>query len=390
MRYLIRNRPTPEQLNALASATEDTFLPMEAIGDTGELDLTQVRRKEDVENGYTLCFEEDVLVAKITPCFENGKGAIARGLLNEVGFGTTELFVLDPIDNVDAGFLDYVTYSSLFRKQGEAVMTGAAGQKCVTSEFVTDFRVPVPPLDVQRRIVDYLDRETARIDGLIAAKERLLTILAEQRRALITHAITRGLNPAAPLRDYGALWLDKVPSHWETWKLRHFAQIGNGSTPSRENGDYWHEGSIPWLNSSVVNMNEVSVTGQGKTRGQAVVLAFNATINQHLAYITPQPAVAEFWYLRWLFYAAYAFLRYISDDAGGTKGALTCEELGAFKLPIPPLEEQRAIIGFIAQETGKLDAVRVAAQRTIQLLKDRRAALIATAVTGQLNIPGDV
>lgn len=128
----------------------------------------------------------------------------------------------------------------------------------------------------------------------------------------------------------------------------------------------------------------VAITGQGKTRGSAVVLSFQATINQHLAFISPDARLADVWFLRWLFFAAYDHLRTISDDAGGTKGALTCEELAALRLPLPPLPEQRAIVAHISAETAKLDALRAAAERTIGLLKERRAALIAAAVTGRL------
>lgn len=120
----------------------------------------------------------------------------------------------------------------------------------------------------------------------------------------------------------------------------------------------------------------------------AVVLSFGATINQHLAYITPGPGTATPLYLRWLLFAAYEFLRAESDDAGGTKETHTCEELRAMKVPLPPTLEQRAIVAHIESETSKLDALRAAAERTIglPLLKERRAALIAAAVTDRLRI----
>ncbi len=275
--------------------------------------------------------------------------------------------------------------------------------------------MPVPAVDAstQRAIADYLDRETARLDALVATKERVLRLLAEKRRALITRAVTRGLDPHVPLRDSGIPWLGEIPAHWETWKLGHLARIGNGSTPNRDNPGYWLEGSIPWLNSSVVNQDEVTaseqfvtptavrechlplvppgsvlvgITGQGKTRGQAVVLSFAATINQHIAYITPRAELLDAWFLRWILLAAYGFLRSISDDTGGTKGALTCEEVGNLRVPLPRFSEQLIIVAHIAREAAKLDNVRVATERTITLLKERRSALIAAAVTGQLDV----
>jgi type I restriction enzyme S subunit len=277
--------------------------------------------------------------------------------------------------------------------------------------------VAVPPLATQRAIAAYLDRETERLDGLLAAKERVLGLVVEKRRALITRAVTRGIDPLAPLRDSDIPWLGEIPAHWGIWKVGHFAVVGNGPTPSRDNAEYWTEGLIPWLNSSVVNQEEVTeadqfitekafrechlplvksgsvlvgITGRGKTRGQAVVLSFEATINQHLAFITPKKGVVNPWFLRWAFFAAYDFLRSISDDAGGTKGALTCEEVSALRMPLPPFDEQRAIVAHITTETAKLDALRAATERTIALLKEHRAALIAAAVTGKINVQREI
>ena len=273
--------------------------------------------------------------------------------------------------------------------------------------------VLVPPIPQQRAIADYLDRETARLDALVAAKERVLGLLAEKRRAVITRAVTRGLDPNVPLRDSGIPWLGEIPVHWEVWKLGHSASVGNGSTPSRSNATYWTDGTIPWLNSSVVNRYEateadqfvtetalrechlplvrsgsvlVAITGQGKTRGQAVVLSFDTTINQHLAYVSPGLSRLDPWFLRWILLSAYAFLRSISDAAGGTKGALTCEDVANVRVPVPPIDEQRAIVAHIANKTDKLDDLRAATERTTALLNERRAALITAAVTGQIGV----
>ena len=291
--------------------------------------------------------------------------------------------------------------------------TEGMGIPHVNGEFLANLRIQLPNLNQQRAIADYLDRETARLDALVAAKERVLRLLGEKRRALITRAVTRGLDPNVSRRDSGIPWLGEVPAHWEVWKLGHSASVGNGSTPSRGNAAYWTEGTIPWLNSSVVNQYEVTqadqfvtqialrechlplvksgsvlvaITGQGKTRGQAIVLSFDATINQHLAYISPDLSRLDPWFLRWTLLAAYEFLRSISDAAGGTKGALTCENVANVRMPVPPIDEQRAIVAHIANGTSKLDELRSATERTTALLKERRASLIAAAVTGQIDV----
>ncbi len=151
-----------------------------------------MRNIEEISTGYTLFFNGDVVVAKITPCFENRKGALIEGLSDGFGFGTTELYVLTPGIYLDGRYLYYLTISEPFRKLGEANMTGAAGQKRVPEDFVFNYPVPVISIQDQRAIADFLDRETSRIDALIPAKEKLLELLAEKRKALITRTITRG------------------------------------------------------------------------------------------------------------------------------------------------------------------------------------------------------
>ncbi|MDE0527393.1 MAG: restriction endonuclease subunit S [Truepera sp.] len=193
---------------------------MEAIGEQGQLDLSASRPVSEVQSGYSQFFDGDVVIAKITPCFENGKGALIRGTLNGVGYGTTELHVLTPGPELDGRFLYYVTVDPRFRRLGEACMTGTAGQQRVPEDFVRNFRIPVPPLSQQRAIADHLDRETAQLDALVAETERLLGLLAEKRRALITRAVTRGLNPSVPLRDSGIPWLGEIPVHWKATRLK--------------------------------------------------------------------------------------------------------------------------------------------------------------------------
>ncbi|MCC7074544.1 MAG: restriction endonuclease subunit S [Deltaproteobacteria bacterium] len=291
--------------------------------------------------------------------------------------------------------------------------SSAHGTKKLETEVLQRFEVPCPPLELQRRIVATMRAQAIGLDEVVAAKQRVLDLLAEKRKAIIATAVTRGLDLKVKLRNSGVPWLGEIPAHWELWKVGHVAKVGNGSTPERDKVAYWSEGSFPWLNSSVVNQEEVTssdqfvtdaalrechlprlrpgtvlvaITGQGKTRGQAVVLSIEATINQHMAFVAPDPALVDAWFVRWSFYRAYEYLRSISDDAGGTKGALTCEDVAGLRIPVPPPDEQRTIVEHIARETAQLDAVRAATERTIALLKERRSALIAAAVTGQLDV----
>ena len=312
----------------------------------------------------------------------------------------------------DPGFVSYWTESNHYWHQIMTNVVQSTIQNFSASKYA-ELRLPAPILRTQRTIADYLDRETVRLDALVAEKERLLDLLTEKRRALITRVVTRGLDPNVPLRDSGISWLGEIPAHWETWKVGHLAEVGNGATPSRSNAAYWSEGKIPWLNSSVVNRSEVThadqfvtelaaqechlplvkrgsvlvaITGQGKTRGRASVLSFDATINQHLAFIHPKQSRLLPWFLKWTLFAAYDFLRSISDDAGGTKGALTCEEVANLRVPVPPVREQTGILAKIVTSVERLDSLQAVAKNTISLIKERRSALIAAAVTGHIDV----
>jgi type I restriction enzyme S subunit len=277
-------------------------------------------------------------------------------------------------------------------------------------------RIPQPPLDDQRAIAAFLDRETAKIDALLAKKERLIELLQEKRTALITRAVSQGLDPNVPMKDSGVEWLGEIPGHWEAKRIKFIAQVGNGSTPNRENAEYWG-GEFPWLNSSVVNLDEVTegsdfvtdlalrechlprihppavlvgITGEGRTRGMASVLRIEATINQHLAFIRPTRGHCHAEYLRYVLHAAYWFLRDESGGGGSTKGALTCDQLGDISIPFPHIVEQRAVAAFIDRETSRIDALVAKVREAIDRLKELRTALISAAVTGKIDVREEV
>ena len=270
-----------------------------------------------------------------------------------------------------------------------------------------------PPLAEQTAIATFLDRETAKIDALVAEQEKLIALLQENRQAVISHAVTKGLDPNVPMKDSGVEWLGEVPAHWDVSPLKFLAHVGNGSTPNRDNPRYWAEDGFPWLNSSVVNQSEVSeaerfvtqialkechlpiveppavlvgITGQGKTRGMAAPLTFTATVNQHLAYIKPDQDRLGVYFLLRVLEAAYIHLRTESEGVGSTKGAITCEQLGAWRMPTPSLEEQTDIASFLDRETAKLDTLMAESRAAITLLQERRTALISAAVTGQIKV----
>ena len=145
---------------------------------------------QDVASGFTYFRDNDVLVAKITPSFDNGKGALAMKLTNGIGFGTTELHVIRPLNGLDKNFLFYLTYSHEFRNPGEGMMDGTAGQKRVPNDFLINYRIAIPPLPEQTAIANYLDQKTAEFDQTIAKTEQQIALLREYRTVLISAVVT--------------------------------------------------------------------------------------------------------------------------------------------------------------------------------------------------------
>lgn len=183
-------RLNPPEKPGLGLNDEVSFLPMEAIGTDGALNLDRTRLVAEVRAGYSYFEEGDIAFAKVTPCFENGKGAIMRNLVNGVGFGTTELTVLRPAINTNVDFLSYLIQSDRFRSFGAGAMTGAGGLKRVPDEFTRNFKTSWPDLAEQHAIAEYLDSVLNRMNMLISATESSIELLKERRSALITAAVT--------------------------------------------------------------------------------------------------------------------------------------------------------------------------------------------------------
>ena len=194
-RFCMTVNPPSVRLRRLYPEDEVSFVPMEAVSEFGEIRLDQTRAISHSGSGYMEFEDEDVVVAKITPCFENGKGALATGLVNGAAFGTTELHVLRSAPGLEPRFLFYFTISLFFRSKGEGEMYGAGGQKRVPADFCKNVPVPLPAISEQSAIANYLDRQTAKIDTLVAKKRTLIERLREKRTALISRTITAAYRP---------------------------------------------------------------------------------------------------------------------------------------------------------------------------------------------------
>jgi type I restriction enzyme S subunit len=351
----------------------------------------------------------DVLFGKLRPYLAK----VARPDFD--GVFTSEILPLRPVPECSQSYVMYELLNAPYIRWLDSLTYGTKMPRVSPDQVASSF-VGLSPLPEQRAIAAFLDRETARIDALVAKKERLIELLQEQRTALITRAVTKGLDPTVPMKDSGVEWLGQIPAHWEVKRIKFIAQVGSGSTPNRDNAEYWG-GEYPWLNSSVVNHHEVTeaadfvtalalaechlprvlppavlvgITDEGRTRGMATVLRVEATLSQHLAFIRLTSAYRDVEYIRYVFHSPYQFLRDESGGGGSTKGALTCEQLGNMAIPFPPAAEQRAIAAFLDRETARIDALIAKVREAIERLKELRTALISAAVTGKIDVREEV
>lgn len=188
--------PRPDR-GSLPDDLDVSFVPMAAVeAATGRMDATAVRPLGEVKKGYTAFREGDVLFAKITPCMENGKMAVARGLHNGIGCGSTEFHVLRPKPGVDAQYVYHFVSSARFRAEAAHHMTGAVGQKRVPAAFLEQCEIPLPDLDEQRRIVAELEKQFSRLDEAVANLKRIKANLKRYKAAVLKAAVEGRLVPS--------------------------------------------------------------------------------------------------------------------------------------------------------------------------------------------------
>lgn len=384
LRFSVQANPVKSELR-LPGATEVSFVPMEAIGEYGGLRLDEVRSLEDVYTGYTYFRDGDVCIAKITPCFENGKGALAHGLTNGIGFGTTELHVLRPGPTVDGRFLFYVSIAHDFRSNGEPEMLGAGGQKRIPERYVKDWLAPLPSLDTQKRIADYLDEKTEQIDSLISRKRLLLDKLTEKRQAIISHAVTKGLNPAAPKKGSGIEWLGTVPAHWEIVPLKRVIELQRGhDLPQQDRGN----GSVLLISSAgEIGRHDIAiadapgiVTGRYGTIGEFYLI--NSPywpLNTTLYSKRIMGDAAFVWRLLQVMKPIFVLNSLKSAVPGVDRNDVADEHVAR-----PPITEQTQIAEHIDRELRKLSSISEAIHNSCDQLTEYRSALITEAVTGKV------
>lgn len=412
VRYVAELNPAAPGWVTSQPDLEPSFLPMEAIGEDATLRLDQTRPVESVRNGYSFFQNGDVAFAKVTPCFENGKAAVMAGLAEGVGFGTTELTVARANSRILNRFLFYVLTEDRFRQAGKSAMTGAGGLKRVPDLFTKDFSFPLPSLAEQRQVVDFLDRETAQIDGLVGKQERLIELLAEKRQAAITHAVTKGLDPTTPTKPSGIPWLGDIGTDFEPIQLgRLTRKVADGPHFSPR---YVDEGGVLFLSARNIRVDSWSLADakfisgsdyeefskrvvpekgdvlytKGGTTGIARVVDLDQKFQVwvHVAVLKVRRELADPHYVAYALNSHGGYEQSQLHTRGATNQDLGLTRMIRIWLALPDLMQQRRIVSDLDSRTRKIDQLIEKATSTMALLRERRSALISAAVTGKIDV----
>lgn len=417
LRYVTDLNP-PVRADLLAALdTELSFLPMDSIGENGSLNLERTRPIAEVRNGYSYFEDGDVAFAKVTPCFENGKGALMQGLEKGAGFGTTEITVLRPKTGTNARYLRYIVQSERFRQLGVGAMTGAGGLKRVPDDFTRDFKTVWPGAAAQERIANFLDDKTARIDALIAEKERLLLALEEWQAAELTR-ICFGQDTAT--EDTGNRWISTLPQGWRLVRLKHLVSgIEQGWSPECEarlaGEDEWAVLKAGAANSGTfresehkalpghlepildleVKPGDVLATRASGTADYVGSVAFVYSTrpklmlsdkNFRFKFDKAPPLLPEL--LAWMCNTR-PLREQILQFVGGAEGLAKNIGSGNLRevwLAVPPMKEQPRIIILLQERREQLEKLKHHLDEHIARLREYRSSLISAAVTGELDI----
>ena len=309
----------------------------------------------------------------------------------------------------------YWTTSPAYRAQVEMACEGtSSSMQNLSQDNFLRFVLPLPPYSEQNTIAAFLDHETAKIDALIAEQEKLIALLAEKRQATISHAVTRGLNPEVPMKDSGVAWLGEVPTHWIVQSIKHIVATPITDGP-HETPNFPEEG-IPFVSAEAVSggyidfkkirgyisiedhyrystkykpqIHDIFMVKSGATTGVTAIVETDTDFNiwSPLAVIRCDKQKADPYFV-------LAALRSRNFQEGvalnwsfGTQQNIGMGVLGDLPIALPPLIEQKNITNALAKELPKHNQICYEAEHAILLLKERRSALIAAAVTGQIDV----
>ena len=351
----------------------------------------------------------DVLLTKDSETAEDiGVSALVVGPLRNVVLGYHLALLRGYPDNLENRFLHWQLKATIAKDQLSLSATGVT-RFGLRQESIASLQLILPPPTQQRAIADFLDHETSRIDTLIAKRQRIIGLLDEKRSALITQAVTRGLDPTAPMRDSGIEWIGEIPEGWKVAALKRLCSL-SANYGLNVTGDDYRTSGVRLLRTSdieesgllkdegdAVYVDPARATGMTLEHGD-ILLSRSGTLGRCLRFRDQGAACTFAAYLvrfrvssdqldNYVEYCSRAkfFSAQIEIDAiQSTIANFNGQKYGDINMPIPPLAEQRAIADFLDHETTRIDQLKSLNQRQIELLKEKRQALITAAVTGKI------
>ena len=373
--------------------------------------LDTAAKSDDSDNRKRVCKGDFVINSR-----SDRKGSAGASDLD----GSVSLIctVMRPQETVHTPFVHHLLRSVPFQEEFYRNGKGIVADLWSTNySEMRNILLGMPPLPEQTRIATFLDREAAKIDGLVAEQQRLIDLLKEKRQAVISHAVTKGLNPHAPLKPSGIEWLGDVPEHWMVLPLHRVVQerrrITYGIVQPGEpdpTGRFMVRGqdySTGWSNPDSIfrvsdaievpyqrarlRSGDLVITIVGAGVGNIAVVPDwldGANITQTTARIAVDPRKANPEFVAGVLQGPIGKRSVELYAKGAAQPGLNLEHVRIFPVTVPPIDEQRQIAAFIHRETSRLDALTAEAERGIELLQERRAALISAAVTGQIDVRG--
>lgn len=382
---------------------EVSFVPMKSLRN-GAIDYQDIPFAEG-KGKYTYFQDGDLLVAKVTPCFENGNIAIANNMKQGVGFGSSEIFVLRMNDKVLNTYMFYITQTAKFQEGACATMCGVGGLKRISPLFMRTYELDIPSLSKQQRIVDYLGVKLGKIDAWIAVLEKQQNVYARLKKSVIHQTVTRGLNPNVPLKDSGVEWIGMIPEHWEVKRIKELCSfVSRGATPNYvDEGEYKVMNQAVFstgnLNHKVVRYSSYMKSESQIKKGDLLIASTGGGVLGKLyffddedlnfyadTHVTIVRSEKGLFCVKFLFY----LLSYQFDmvNACMAKGSTNQTELQrdcllSYELAIPSLVEQQTIIAYLDEKCAKIDTATENIGKQIDALKRLKRALINEVITGR-------
>ncbi|MDH2521103.1 restriction endonuclease subunit S [Acinetobacter baumannii] len=338
------------------------------------------------------------------------KGTIDKPLFIDEPFWTVDtMYYTDVQKDIDVKYFYYLAKIILFDRYSTNTALPS-----MTQENLNNFEFSIPcDFDERLAIRKFLDYETAKIDTLIAKQEKLIELLKEKRQAVISHAVTKGLNPNVKMKDSGVEWLGEVPEHWKLVPLKYLCSFSGGGTPTKDNLTYWTNGNIPWVSpkdmktfliketqdyitekavkessTNMVEPNSLLIVVRSGILQRTIPIAINivpVTMNQDMKALKfGQRILVE--YVANLIHGNTQQLLLEWSKEGATVESIEHEYLANSIIPVPPIEEQEEIIQHIDNELKLFKQLENNANKAIQLMQERRTALISAAVTGKIDV----